>query len=405
MTRRVFTAQDRAQAEALREQGLALRQIAAQMGWSHAAIGNALRDEGFILNQSHREKLGAGVVAWFEANQPCVEVMRERMRVAWVTPHADTATLLALAEHVWRELRTQTGGRNPTMRAALYRMMGVYGAAKKLYVPLSGATATARKEGVFDRAFWAESNPLNNPHPGWWTAKDALRWRLDRVARPDLTLRGTGVVVGVTVEAAGQASGLEGAIERRLGYRLPVWPTGGLGALPRIDYIAAQMQSWAEQNDADEAVLFVVTDFDPTGLVIADNIAREVPKTAPGVEVVRLGIYPGLRPNVVSASATGEVFKDEETHAKSAAWLNACAEFGIADPTDKDACFQAEALDYATWADIIGTAVEERLAGRSVDEADHDSEFVDADRILAVVRRWVDASDDLEALADELEAR
>jgi hypothetical protein len=113
---------------------------------------------------------------------------------------------------------------------------------------------------VLARDLWTESDPLTNGHPRWWTPDSALRGRLCQLVRPSLALRGTGLVVGVVVEAAGQAVGLEGAIGKRLGYALPVWPTGGMGSLPRIDFVAAEMCSWAEQNDADEAVLLVITD-------------------------------------------------------------------------------------------------------------------------------------------------
>jgi hypothetical protein len=134
------------------------------------------------------------------------------------------------------------------MRAALYRMMGVYGAAKKLYGSLKNATTSARKGGVLARDFWAESGSLTNRHPGWWTPGSALRGRLYPVGRPPLALRDTGLVVGVVVEAAGQALGLEGAIEKRLSFELPVWPLGGMASLPRIDFVAAQMKSWPSRT-------------------------------------------------------------------------------------------------------------------------------------------------------------
>jgi hypothetical protein len=83
------------------------------------------------------------VVKWAEDNKVEVLQMRARMLGAWSRPPTDTAILLALAERVQAELVEQTGGGHSTMRAALYRMMGVYGAAKKLYGSLGSATATA----------------------------------------------------------------------------------------------------------------------------------------------------------------------------------------------------------------------------------------------------------------------
>lgn len=414
-TRRLFTDADRQEILDLLAAGNSVRDVEKITGWSIGKISGvknsayaatAMVNTPLPFTSNQRDKLGADVVDWAQSNRVAVRDMKGLMKATggWFQPSNDTATLLALARQVHAELVKQTGGVAPTMRAALYRMMGVYGAGKKLYRSLVTATTIARKWGVLPRDFWAEAGPLSNWHPGWWTAEEALRSDLRPLARPPLTLRETGLVVGVAVEAAGQALGLEGAIENRLGYELPVWPTGGMGSLPRIDYVAAQMADWAEQNDADEAVLLVITDFDPSGVVIGAQITEQVFATAPDVQIVRLGMDPDVAAahNAVSAGATGESFSDGDNHAKSAVWLDACAEH-FADPEDKDECFQAEALDYETWASIIGDEVEDRLIGRPVNTSGHNPDFMNGDRILAAIERRLDNSVDLEELADWLE--
>jgi hypothetical protein len=358
------------------------------------------------LNLDGIAKMGPGVVQWYEDHKEETSAMRDRMcdSGAWNQPSIGTVVLLALAEQVHGELVQQTGGVAPTMRSALYRMMGVYGASKDVYGPLAAHTATARKADVLPRDFWTDADPLTNGFPGWYTAESALRGRLRELARPPTALRDTGIVIGVVVEAAGQASGLEGALKRRLDYGLPVWPPGGLGSLPRYDYVTNQMLRWADQNDADEATLLVVTDFDPTGLVIAHEVEEQVHATGPEVEVVRLGMDPvvAAQRNAVIVPPTGETFSEKHPHARSRSWLDACAEHGT-DPTMKDECFQAEALDYTTWADVIGDAVDERLIGRRAVSGIPLPDFGNGDRILAAIGRMVDESESLETLADELE--
>ena len=377
MSGKKLTTAQRQQVLALLAAGHTVREVGGLIPCSNGTVQNVAKaamntDSAVALTPAMRDSLGEDLVRWAEVNAEAVNEMKDRMRDSgsWDRVQGKTAVLLALAERVHAELAQQTGGVHPTMRSALYRMMGVYGAAKKLYGSLGKSTTLARKAGVFDRDFWAESDPLTNRYPGWWTPERALRGRLLPLARPHLTLRGTGYVIGVIVEAAGQASGLEGAIEQRLGYELPVWPLGGVGSLPRIDYVSDQMLGWADQNDALNAVLFVITDFDPSGLVIANAIAENV---SSAVEVVRLGMNPDLAGahGAVAASATGESFDEDNTHAQSAVWQDACDEFGIADPFDKDECFQAEALDYETWADIVADEVEDRLVGRPAATSEH----------------------------------
>jgi hypothetical protein len=403
MSRR-FTQEDSYTVLNLLADGLSYRRVSAQTGWSIAQVAkcaSANRDPGPALTGRQCDKLGDGVIHWDEHNTAAVVDMRERMIASggWIRPPIDTAVLLALAEHVHAELVRQTGGAHPTMRTALYRMMGVYGAAKRLYGSLVTATTTARNSGTLGRDFWAEADPLRNSYPFWWTPAQALRGRLRPLGRPPLTLRGTGLVVGIVVEAAGQAQGLEGAIERRLGYELPVWPMGGVGSLPRIDYVARQMLSWAEQNDADEPVLLVITDFDPTGMIIAAQVQEQLPETAENVEIVRIGIDPALAAahDAPPASTTGQ--KLDTTHAKSTVWRDACSEHRVTASTT----FQAEALDYATWAGIVGDDVEARLAGRPEASFEQDLDFVNAVRILAALARLEDGGSSLREVAETLE--
>lgn len=146
MSQRLFTPEDQDEVLRLLEAGHSYREIAAQTGWSLAKVcicANANKHPGLRLTQQQRAKLGSAVVKWAEDNKVEVLQMRARMLGAWSRPPTDTAILLALAERVQAELVEQTGGGHSTMRAALYRMMGVYGAAKKLYGSLGSATATA----------------------------------------------------------------------------------------------------------------------------------------------------------------------------------------------------------------------------------------------------------------------
>jgi hypothetical protein len=141
-------------------------------------------------------------------------------------------------------------------------------------------------------------------------------------------------------------------------------------------------------------VVFVITDFDPTGVIIAAQVEEQIQVTVPDIEIVRLGMDPDHK--ALTAATTGEEL--DTTHAKSRIWQDACARYGTDDR------YQAEALDYETWADIVASAVEERLAGRPVNASDHDPEFVNADRVLAAVRSLVDESASLGELADRLQA-
>jgi hypothetical protein len=133
-------------------------------------------------------------------------------------------------------------------------------------------------------------------------------------------------------------------------------------------------------------------------MIIAAQIEEQIPATVEGIGVVRLGMDPALAAqyNAPTAAATGQSI--DNAHAKSGAWMDACRKHGVSRTTT----YQAEALDYATWAEIIGETVEDRLAGRPVNDSVHDPDFVNADRILSAVKRLADGSA-LEEIADRLE--
>jgi hypothetical protein len=94
--------------------------------------------------------------------------------------------------------------------------------------------------------------------------------------------------------------------------------------------------------------------------------------------------------------ATGQ--KLDTTHAKSSVWRDACSEHGVTASTT----FQAEALDYATWAGIVGDD-DARLAGRPEATSEQDLDFVNADRILAALARLGDGGSSLREVAETLE--
>ena len=133
---RRVTGGDQATILALVAEGEGYREIASKTGWSVGTIAQivkANRNPGFALTAGQRAKLGSGVIRWAEDNAPMVLAMKQRMTDsgAWKAAgdrHRDPARVLA--EQVHEDLVAQTGGTHPTMRAALYRMMGVYGAAK-----------------------------------------------------------------------------------------------------------------------------------------------------------------------------------------------------------------------------------------------------------------------------------
>jgi len=276
------------------------------------------------------------------------------------------------------------------MRTALYRMMAGCGVPKAAYAPLSNQTAVARKNGVLPRDFWADSEPSTVIAPQVWTVAESLEWAFEDLARPSDPLARTGHVFGVVTETRGAAPALAGAIEQRLGFEIPVWHTGGMGSLPRRLHIEEEMQEWAQRTGA-EPHLLVITDYDPSGIIIANAIAEEVRD----VDVRRIGMLPDLAPSASLTSSGIKEHKEGDTHRKSALWKDAVDEYG-------DDEFQAEAVDYAGWAGHIADAIEEHIdLADAVDE--YGPEWDDLDRLMASLRKAMrDSDSDPAGLLDEL---
>jgi hypothetical protein len=283
--------------------------------------------------------------------------------------------LLALAIESQRALSAQTGGVAPTMRTALYRMMAVHFLPKDAYEALKKHSTEARKLGVLSRDFWADPEPSTISGPGWWDAGDALRSRLTKLSRPSDPLARTGHVFGVVTETRGAAPPLAGALEQRLGFDLPVWFMGGTGSIPRRLHVETEMLEWAERTGA-EPHLLVITDYDPSGLVIANAVAEEVR----GVDVERIGMLPDQAP---SAALTAAGIKDEpkgNPHRKSDLWQDAVDEYGEDE-------YQAEAVDYAGWAEHVADAIEEHIDLDDVYDEELGPEWDAADQELRRLRK------------------
>ena len=307
---------------------------------------------------------GAQAIDWADDHGDLVLQIHARARQCDWNAQSGTVVLLAMAWQVRAELAAQTGGAAPTMRTALYRMMARYAVTKDAYVPLIAQTAQARHDGVLPRDLWADSEPSSIEAPGWCELGDALDF--GHPARPSDPLARTGHVFGVVTETRGAAPAIAGAVRQRLGFTIPVWFTGGTGSMPRRLYIEEQMHKWAKRTDA-EPHLLVISDYDPTGLIIANGIADEVRD----VDVQRIGIWPQQSP---SPAALPKEYSENATHNKSQVWLDAVAVHG----SDEH---QAEAVDYAGWTGHIVAAIEEHI---DLEDAydEHGPEWDDGDRLM-----------------------
>jgi hypothetical protein len=275
---------------------------------------------------------------------------------------------LAAAEVMAEELAAQTGGERPTLRATLYRMMGKHKFGKGIYRTLSTVSANVRLGGVWARDFFAETDPLQVYAPNDWEAAEALASLFGgTLSRPRDAFTGTPLVVGVLVEAAGSRAAIEGALRQRLGFPIPVFASAGMPRVPRMYAVEQRMQRWArvEEDNERAPLLFTLTDHDPTGLVIGRQFSEQIR----GVEVVRLGMSPVLADAHKAPGSEGIVVPDEEqkSHEKTDLWRDAKEADEDPDTGEaRDRRFQAEALDYATWAQIIGDALEERLIAHNL---------------------------------------
>jgi hypothetical protein len=134
-------------------------------------------------------------------------------------------------------------------------------------------------------------------------SRDAVDEEL-QAAIADLAQPGDSAVV---CEAAGMEQGLAGALRKRLGFDVQVWPAGGQPSIP-FGFTAGQTMSWwAEDNDGAEQHLLVISDFDPSGLVIANSL--EGRGDVPDCRLHRIGITPKLAERFGAPTAEGLTLK------------------------------------------------------------------------------------------------
>jgi hypothetical protein len=324
--------------------------------------------------------LSMAALAWARSQPQLTVSIKDAYRTLDGTrPRTAAVVLLALAVESQQALSAQTGGVAPTMRTALYRMMAVHFLPKDAYEALKKHSTEARKLGVLSRDFWADPEPSSIYGPGWWEAESALRDRLTKLVRPTDPLARTGHVFGVVTETRGAAPPLAGAIRRRLKFYVPVWYMGGTGSIPRRLHVEQQMLRWAKRTDA-EPHLLVITDYDPSGLVIANAVAEEVR----GVDVQRIGMWPDLAPSAALTSAGIAPTKEDKKNPHAGKlWKAAVDEHGEDE-------YQAEAVDYAGWAGHVADAIEEHIDLDDVYDEELGPEWDAGDQELARLRDLLD---------------
>lgn len=396
--------------------GVKVADIADEVGLSDNTVYRYVQG---MIAPAYSDVMGDELVTWGEDNADAIADMKRRCNERGWLPQEHTLIVLAMAQQAREELAEQTGGIPPTVRAVLYRMMGVYGANKGVYAKLIRDTGRARKSGVWPRDYFTDSNP-DNTEPRWhdFSLEESFTAAFSELAKPSDAFIDTPFVLGIVVEARGGQLPLKGAITQHLGFSIPVFASSGSSAISRTYNIEHVMQSWADQNDAEPIVL-VITDYDPSGLVIANNLDEWLID----IETQRIGIDPHLVAEqenqgreVIPAddleAIEAEIEErplDRNRHRRSEVWRNAVKYYG------SDTEYQVEALDYLTWAQIItghlARLLEERsrkyehktVAEMHAALQERRAVFADGDALMtdlkAVVRRL---GGDVDAVAEEL---
>jgi hypothetical protein len=182
------------------------------------------------------------------------------------------------------------------------------------YGALGNAAKEARYRGAWSRFALSDKSLPSMDTPDDFGVMEALEWALGTLARPDDAFVDCEVVVGVVCEAGGMEAPLRGALRQRIGFPVPVWGTGGQASIPFQAHTERAINRWADERGAD-AHLFVITDFDPSGLVIANAVERHV-----DAEIHRVGVTPGIAERYGAPTAEGlTIRKDrpENTHEAS----------------------------------------------------------------------------------------
>jgi hypothetical protein len=299
-----------------------------------------------------------GLTEWGHENPELVEYQQELARDHGWEIQYSTAVLLAATDWARAGLAAEADGVAPTLRGVFYRLIAHarYEKSDKSYNALVYAARRARIDGGWSRFTFTDGALPDMYVPSREAPDEELMQAIAELAQPGDPFAGTGIVLAVVVEAAGMAGGLAGALRSRLGFEVQVWPAGGQPSIPFGAEAGQVLGWWAEDNEDAERHLLVISDFDPSGLVIA-NVLHER-DDMPGVRLHRIGVDPQLAERFGAPTAEGLTLrkdKPENSHEATVLWQDAIAEFG-------DVKVQAEALGYAAWAEVIEDAINGLLA-------------------------------------------
>jgi hypothetical protein len=291
-----------------------------------------------------------GLTEWAQQHPDLVEYQMELAREhGWNVQYA-TAVLLAAVDWARAELAVEGDGAAPTLRGVFYRIIARarYEKSDSTYDALVYAARRARVVAkIWPRDAFADGGLPHMYVPSRDAVDEELQAAIAELSQPADPFTGTGIVVAVVCEAAGMEQGLAGAIRKRLGFDVQVWPAGGQPSIP-FGFMAGQTMSWwAGDNDDAEQHLLVISDFDASGLVIANVL--EGRGDVPDCRLHRIGVTPKLAERFGAPTAEGLTLtkaKPDNTHEATELWRQAVAEYG-------DVKVQAEALGVAAWAEVV----------------------------------------------------
>ena len=303
-----------------------------------------------MSNSNGNREAKYGLAQWGREHPDLVDYQMELAREhGWNLQYA-TAVLLAATDWARAELALEGDGAPPTLRGVFYRIIARarYEKSDSTYNALIYAARRARAVAeIWPRDAFADSGLPYMYVPSRDAVDEELQEAIAELAQPADPFMSTGIVLAVVCETAGMEQGLAGAIRKRLGFDVQVWPAGGQPSIP-FGFMAGQtMNWWAEDNEGAEQHLLVISDFDPSGLVIANVLERR--GDVPACHLHRIGVYPKLAERFGAPTAEGLTVKKDKpdnTHEATELWREAVAEHG-------DVKVQAEALGVAAWAEVI----------------------------------------------------
>lgn len=303
-----------------------------------------------MSNSNGTREAKYGLTEWAHEHPDLVEYQLQLAREREWNIQYGTAVLLAATDWARAELAVEGDGAAPTLRGVFYRIIARarYEKSDNTYNALVYAARRARAEAeIWPRDAFADGGLPYMYVPSRDAVDPELQDAIADLAQPGDPFMDTGIVVAVVCKAAGMEQGLAGALRKRLGFEVQVWPAGGQPSIP-FGFMAGQtMGWWAEDNDGAEQHMLVISDFDPSGLVIANVLDGR--GDVPDCHLHRIGITPKLAERFGAPTAEGLTLKKDQpdnTHEVTALWQEAVAEYG-------DVKVQAEALGVAAWAEVI----------------------------------------------------